>query len=130
MPLQAQPRHHQVVGEVAAEGPWAARLEGVGRPADLLTPEGYHDVLSPLCDDIDVWSTTYLHALHGADPVLEWLKGAGLRPHLAALADAPDLTRGFLDALGAALSRAFPRRADGTTLMPFPRLFVVARRAA
>lgn len=128
MPLQAQPRHHQVVAEVAADGPWAACLDGVGQPADLLTPEGYHDLLSVGCDQIDVWSTTYLHELHGADAVLEWLKGAGLRPHFAALAQDPVLTKGFLDALGAALSQAFPRRADGVTLMPFPRLFLVARK--
>lgn len=129
MPLRAEPLHHRVVARVAAEGPWAERLSAVPAPVDPLPPEGYHDLLRPICEEVDLWTTTYLHELHGPDPVLEWLKGAGLRPHLAALADAPDLSRAFLSALGSALSDAFPRRASGAVLLPFPRLFLVARRA-
>ncbi|MBU1323991.1 MAG: methyltransferase domain-containing protein [Alphaproteobacteria bacterium] len=128
MPLRAAPLHHRVVAEVSSKGPWAARLASVAAPDDPLSPEGYHDLLSPICEEIDLWSTTYLHALHGPDPVLEWLKGAGLRPHLAALADDPDLSRAFLSRLGEALSGAFPRRVSGAVLLPFPRLFLVARR--
>ncbi len=129
MPIQAGTRHHQVVAEVAADGPWAGRLARLARvPRPLLTAEAYHDLLSPTCGEVDLWSTTYLHEIHGPDPVLEWLKGAGLRPHLAALADDPRLTRDFLSRLGAALSDAFPARAGGAALLPFPRLFLVARR--
>ncbi len=43
---------------------------------------------SPHCRDLDIWETTYLHLLEGADPVLEWLKGTALRPLLAALDEA------------------------------------------
>lgn len=129
MPVQDGTRHHRVVAEVSADGPWAERLAPVAavrRP--LLSPEAYHDALSPICEEIDLWSTTYLHELHGPEPVLEWLKGAGLRPHLAALADAPELSRDFLSRLGAALSDVFPARTGGAVLLPFPRLFLVARR--
>lgn len=128
MPLRAEPLHHRVVAEVSSKGPWAARLASVAAPDDPLPPEGYHDLLSPIFEEIDLWSTTYLHELHGPDPVLEWLKGAGLRPHLAALADDPELSRAYLSRLGEALSAAFPPRASGAVLLPFPRLFLVARR--
>ncbi|HEV2082579.1 MAG TPA: methyltransferase domain-containing protein [Brevundimonas sp.] len=129
MPIQSGTRHHQVVADVAADGPWAPRLSNLARaPRPMLAPEAYHDLLSPACGEIDLWSTTYLHVLHGADPILQWLMGAGLRPHLAALADDPDLSRGFLSRLRAALSDAFPARASGAVLLPFPRLFLVARR--
>ena len=128
MPLRAEPLHHRVVAAVAADGPWAERLRDVPQPADPLSPQGYHGLLSPLCPAPDVWTTTYLHALSGPDPVLEWLKGAGLRPHLAALADAPELSSAFLTALSRALADAFPPRSDGVVLLPFPRLFLVARR--
>jgi len=128
MPLRAAPLHHRIVAQVAADGPWAGRLGEVADPADPLAPEDYHDLLAPICDEIDIWTTTYLHPLHGPDPVLEWLKGAGLRPHLAALADAPDLSSAFLSRLGEALNDGFPRRQGGAVLLPFPRLFLVARR--
>jgi trans-aconitate 2-methyltransferase len=35
----------------------------------------------------------------------------------------------FKNAYGARLREAYPRRPDGTTLYPFLRLFIVARRA-
>jgi trans-aconitate 2-methyltransferase len=38
-----------------------------------------------------------------------------------------NLRESFLDAYGAALAAAFPRRADGKTLLHFRRLFLVAR---
>ena len=120
--------HHRVLEMTAGEGPWAESLVGAGRPAPLLSPDRYFDLLAPLCRPVDLWSTTYLHALGGADPVLEWMKGAALRPYLSRLESDPVMMSAFLEALGAALSRAFPRRDDGVTLLPFPRLFLVARR--
>ncbi len=128
MPLAHESRHHGIMRATAAAGPWAAPLRGVDVIAPLLAPEAYYDCLAGLCDDIDIWSTTYLHVLEGEDAVLEWMKGTALRPHLTALADDPVMRTGYLSALADALSAAFPRRPDGRTLLPFPRLFLVARR--
>lgn len=128
MPLAWETLHHRTMRRVAAEGPWAGRLEDRETIQALLSPEAYYDVLAQTCADIDIWSTTYLHVLDGADAVLEWMKGTALRPHLTALADDPPMGSAYLSALAAALSEAFPRRADGATLLPFPRLFLVARR--
>ncbi len=127
MPMAHETRHHGLMREVAVEGPWAPALAGVGTVAPLLAPEVYYSVLAERCDAVDVWSTTYLQALTGPDAVLEWMKGTALRPYLAALGDEV-MRRAYLDALGGRLSEAFPRRSDGVTLMPFPRLFLVARR--
>nr|MBB5292965.1 trans-aconitate 2-methyltransferase [Brevundimonas basaltis] len=127
MPMAYETRHHSLMREVAADGPWARALAGVGTVAPLLQPEDYYSVLAEGCGDVDVWSTTYLQALTGADAVLEWMKGTALRPFLAALPDGV-MRRAYLAALGERLSSAFPPRRDGVTLMPFPRLFLVARK--
>ena len=87
----------------------------------------YFDWLSPICGEIDIWSTTYLHVLEGDDPVVEWMRGTGLRPYLDALSDSLEQAA-FLDAYRARLAEILPSRADGLTLFPFPRLFIVARR--
>lgn len=127
MPMAHGTRHHTLMREVAAAGPWAEALAGVATIAPLLEPERYYAVLAENCGDIDIWSTTYLQALTGPDAVLEWMKGTALRPFLGAL-PAEATREAFLNGLGERLSSAFPRGEDGTTLMPFPRLFLVARK--
>lgn len=128
MPMAWETRHHTIMRETAAEGPWASMLAGVDTIAPLLPAEAYYEALAPLCDDIDIWMTTYLHVLSGEDAVLEWMKGTALRPYMTALAGDLPMQRAFLSALSDRLSQAFPQRADGSTLLPFPRLFLVARR--
>lgn len=127
MPLAHETRHHGLMRETAADGPWREALADIQTIAPLLEPEAYYDVLARTCGEVDVWSTTYLHALTGPDPVLEWMKGTALRPYLEALEPTP-WRDAYLQALGRRLAEVFPARPDGTTLLPFPRLFLVARR--
>lgn len=128
MPMAHETVHHVLLRAVAAEGPWASRLEEVTGIAPLLTPGACYGLLAEVCEPVDIWATTYLHALSGPDAVLEWMKGTALRPYLTMLEAEPPMRAAFLAALGARLDAVFPRRADGVTLLPFPRLFLVARR--
>ena len=84
--------------------------------------------LPPLASELDIWETEYLHRLEGDNAVLEWVTATGLRPVLNGLAGA-DLER-FLEVYRERLREAYPRRADGSTLYPFPRLFLTATRRA
>ena len=87
--------------------------------------EVYYDLLHPLGPRLDIWETEYLQVLTGDDPVLEWVKGTGLRPILNGLGEAD--RRVFLEAYRRALRDAYPHRAGGRTLYPFRRLFIVAQ---
>jgi trans-aconitate 2-methyltransferase len=80
-----------------------------------------------VCGEVDLWTTTYLHALEGDDPVVEWMAGTALRPYLDVLTD-PALREAFLDAFRDRIAQALPAREDGVTLFPFPRMFMVATR--
>ena len=40
----------------------------------------YYDFLAGRSTSLDIWETEYLQVLEGEDPVLEWVKGTGLRP--------------------------------------------------
>jgi trans-aconitate 2-methyltransferase len=128
VPLSHSAQWYDLLRETAQEPQWAERLKDVRGTQPIASPETYDDLLAPLSSSVDIWSTTYLHALTGEDPVVDWMKGTGLRPYLQAFSSEAERDR-FLDAYRARVSRAFPRRADGTTLFPFPRLFVLARRA-
>ncbi|MBV9757973.1 MAG: methyltransferase domain-containing protein, partial [Alphaproteobacteria bacterium] len=127
MPDNLDQPSHRLMREVAAEGPWAARLANAAAARTPLPAAGwYYALLRPLCARVDVWRTTYHHPLAGAAGVVEWVKGSGLRPFLAGL-DA-DERPAFLARYQAAVARAYPLLPDGTLLLPFPRLFIVATR--
>ncbi len=111
---------------VAAEGPWAERLASHASAPPILDPPGYWDLLRPLVARLDIWETTYLHPLTGEDAVVEWAAGSSLRPFLEPLD--PAQRAAFRGAYAEALRPHYPRRADGTTLLPFRRLFMIAGR--
>ena len=90
-------------------------------------PAAYYDVLKPLCSELEVWETIYQQPLTGKDPVAQFTSSTGLRPFLDLLAE-PERTQ-FYEAYAALTAKAYPTRADGITIFPFRRLFIVARRA-
>ena len=116
---------HKLIRDVAAEGPWAAKLKNV-RNLTLTTPEFYYDLLEPLSSSLDIWETDYLQVLTGDDAVYRWVSGTGLRPFVQALEGAE--REAFIAEYKKRLSVAYPMRASGKTLFPFKRLFAVARR--
>ena len=77
--------------------------------------------------EVDAWETTYLHVLHGEDPVFAWISGTGARPILQSLPD--DLRPAFEAEYKARLRAAYPDDGSGVVL-PFRRIFAVARRSA
>ena len=111
--------------EVARQGPWSRHLDDAGYARGLLPVEEYYDVIRPRVASLDIWQTTYLHVLTGEDAVTEWAAGSSLRPFLDKLP--PDEAVQFRAAYSAALRPHYPRRPDGTTLLPFRRFFFVAR---
>ncbi|MET7681899.1 trans-aconitate 2-methyltransferase [Streptomyces sp. NPDC005423] len=119
---------HALMRELAAGARWRSRLGEVPRRQDSVHPPAvYLDHLARLGCEPDVWQTTYQHVLAGEDPVLDWVKGTGLRPVLTALADDPEARDAFVAEYRALLRAAYPTTPYGTVL-PFRRLFAVARK--
>lgn len=98
-----------------------------GQRGTMETPAAYYAALKPLCAQVDIWRTTYFHVLENTDAIVEWFRGSGLRPYLAALDDAGKAD--FLTRYRDAVAAAYPPNPDGTVLLPFPRLFLVATRS-
>lgn len=119
---------HRAIRQVAARDEWRDSLAraGILEPRAVLDPAGYADLLTAAGGAVDAWETTYLQRLTGDDPVLEWVTGTALRPVRGALDDAQ--WREFTTQLAPLLRGAYPRRADGTTWLPFRRVFAVARK--
>ena len=117
---------HRSMREVAAAGPWAAKLAQAGERVRVLPAVAYYDLLAPLAARVEVWRTVYHHPLEGAAAIVDWVRSTGLQPFLAPLSDSEQAA--FLAAYETAVAAAYPVRADGKRLLLFPRLFVVAER--
>ena len=128
MPDTLDQPSHRLMREVAADGPWASQLaDAAGQRTDIASASDYYSMLKPHCSRVDVWLTTYHHPLaQGASGVVEWFKGSGLRPFLQPLNDTEKTQ--FLEQYLAAVEQAYPVLPDGSVLLPFPRLFIVATR--
>jgi trans-aconitate 2-methyltransferase len=117
---------HRLMREIAADEPWAAKLTAAAAARQPMpTADRYVEILSEAGCRVDIWRTTYYHALSGgAEAVVEWFKGSGLRPFLAPLG--AEEREEFLKRYRSAVARAYPPKSDGGVLLPFPRLFIAA----
>lgn len=129
MPNNLDEPSHRAMRELAALPPWSAHLDGAEAPRERpLTAAAYYDLLAPDAQAIDVWHTVYRHPMPSPDAIVDWLRSTGLRVFVDALPE--DQRAGYLAAYRERIDSAYPERADGQRLLDFPRLFIVARRAA
>jgi trans-aconitate 2-methyltransferase len=115
---------HTILRELASAARWRRLLGGVQLNRQAGEPGDYLALLAGAGCEVDAWETTYLHVLHGEDAVVDWYRGSGLRPVLAALPPAP--AGEFLAEYRERIRAAYPPAPYGTVL-PFRRVFVVAR---
>ena len=126
MPCDRDAPCHRLIDATASDGPWQSRLSQV-RPIfrSVESAAVYYQILAPLVRRVDIWESEYLHVLEGDNPVFDWTKGTALRPYLDVL-DESD--RGaFLAAFATRISAAYRKQPDGRTLLPFRRIFLIAR---
>ncbi|WP_300399698.1 trans-aconitate 2-methyltransferase [Nocardioides sp.] len=121
---------HEIRRVLADEAPYVAHTRGLATPASH-DPTVYLEALAALGCAVDAWETTYLHVLStraDPDPVFTWVSGTGARPTLQALeAESAGLRGEFEEELKARLRTAYPPSDRGRVLLPFRRVFVVAR---
>lgn len=125
MPRQWGEPSHRTLDAIAALPRWCDRFRTLAKPWSH-PPTFYFDLLAPRCSALDIWESVYLQALEGENAVAEWTKGTVLIPYLDAL-PAGDRAS-FESEFRQRLAQAYPPRADGRTLFPFRRLFIVARK--
>ena len=82
---------HRLMREVAATHPAADRLRPPLERLAVDQPADYVRLFASAGLEVDAWETTYQHVLDPQglqdNPVLEWVRGTGLRPVLEVLAD-------------------------------------------
>jgi trans-aconitate 2-methyltransferase len=92
----------------------------------VLQPSTYYDLLRAAgAVHVDIWESVYQHQI-AAGGVTSWVEGTMLRPVLSTL-DA-DCGAAFLSAYRTEVDTVYPPQADGVTLYPQSRIFMLARR--
>jgi trans-aconitate 2-methyltransferase len=129
MPLSWDAPSHRLMRETLATGGPGGRALGTEELRQAVARRWvehaafYYDLLADRTTSLDIWETEYLQFLEGDDPVLEWVKGTGLRPILNGLDDVERTF--FLASYTQRLREAYPTHANGRTRYPFRRLFIV-----
>ncbi len=127
MPDNFEEPSHRLMRETATLVPWKDKLKASSKLVDRQTVDWYYQKLRGIVSRLDIWRTTYYHPFAGGpDAIVEWFKGTGLQPFLNPLEanERPEFINMYRDAV----SRAYPVYPDGTVLLPFPRLFIIAMR--
>ena len=115
--------------EIAAEPEFRDHAHPEGERRETLgSREDYYDWLVKAgAAEVDVWTTVYNHPMADAAAITQWFSSTGLKPFVDPLP--AELKPRFLERYTAEMDRRYLERADGRRLLPFPRLFLVARKA-
>ena len=126
IPLTRKAAFYEILARVAAGQRWRQRLDRRQDRFYSLSPSEYFDILSGLTHVFSMWETVYYHRVEDYEDILEWYRGSGLRPYLAALE--PGEQTDFEKELLAALPARYPRQANGQIVLPMARLFMTGQR--
>lgn len=127
MPASAQSPARKAMERAASHPRFRGLLTGADRHLTFRDAGFYYEILAPLSAGVDLWETTYHHVLPGHEAVVQWFESTGMRPYLERLTDPGDRTF-FKEEVLEGCREAFPLAGDGNLLLPFPRLFFVARK--
>lgn len=124
IPMQYEEPIHRIISAMIRSDRWQGVL-GHLEIFHHLSRNGYVEVLTALAADFDVWETTYYHILASHKDIIEWYRGTGLRPYLAALSESDRAA--FTKAVFHEVIRHYPPLRDGRILFRFPRFFATAK---
>ncbi|EPR36299.1 trans-aconitate 2-methyltransferase [Desulfovibrio sp. X2] len=124
IPLTERAPIHRIIRELTTGPKWGPELSGL-RLFHTLPTGDYYDILAAMSDELSLWDTTYHHVLDSHAAILQWYRGTGLRPYLAALDEAR--AREFEQDVHARVAQEYPLQADGKVIFHFPRFFFTAR---
>lgn len=125
VPVNEKEPIHQILRQVSNSDRWRSKCGGA-RIFYTLSESEYFDLLAPLSANFTMWQTTYCHRMPSHESILEWYRGTGMRPYLAAL---PEADRPAFEAeIRQAVQKAYPVQKNGEILFRFPRLFFIAQK--
>ena len=140
MPYTKDQPSHVLMETAALRTGMIKKIIGVRIPRAEQSPASFYQKLSPLCEDINIWTTEYVTQLKTVrhqqfHPVVEFTKATGLMPILEAVGgeDSED-GRKYLAEYERLIEEAYPIiptnsnfvHGSSVVLFPFKRIFIVS----
>ncbi len=125
IPMNFNEPIHQIIQRISEKPKWSENFPEKRIFGTLTIPE-YHDILSALTNDFELWQTTYCHRMPSIESIIEWYRSTGLRPYLAALDERGGAE--FIADISRELEKEYPKQANDEIIFRFPRFFFIAGR--
>ena len=117
----------KAIKEVAKDERWSAVTQAATDLFTLHPYSFYYDQLSALFSSVEMWETHYMHVMDSHQAVITMMQSTGLKPYMERLSSEAD-KREFEERVLARIKEAYPQQKDGKVLLPFDRLFFIARK--
>ena len=112
---------------IKAEKIFADKFNDIGENKYVLhSASEYYDMVAKCTNKIEMWITDYCHEMDNNEKILEFLKGAALRPYIDRLNE--EEQKLFMDEVMKNLEVEYHYQANGKILFPFKRLFLVGEK--
>lgn len=123
MPYMFNKPFYESIIKISKAKAWRDMLQGKLRVGPVLSPSEYEVILKNVASSYKIWTTTYFHPFPDVSHLLEWAKGAPLRPVSGLLA--PELFDEFCVTYTKELGNNYINK-DGSCTLPFERIFIIA----
>lgn len=112
---------------IKAEEIFADKFNGIEKDKYVLySASKYYDMAAKCTEKIEMWITDYCHEMDNHENILEFLRGAALRPYINRLNE--EEQKLFMDEVLKNLEVEYQYQANGKILFPFKRLFLVGQK--
>jgi len=118
---------HVALVQLATSNKWQGRFETMRSPYSMHSVQFYYNILRELSSDFEIWETNYYHIMDSYQALVKWSGGSALRPYLEHINDNFQVKE-FIQEYEHALEDTYPMQPDGRILLPFTRIFFIARK--
>lgn len=116
-----------LIEKTAKDNRWKDKTGNVFDQFSIYNYSFYYDELSSLFNQIEMWETDYMNILNSHEDIMNMMRGTGLMPYLNKLHD--DKSREeFEKEVYNGITQAYPKQRGGKVILPFKRLFFIARK--
>ncbi|MDF1548240.1 MAG: methyltransferase domain-containing protein [Bacteroidales bacterium] len=117
----------KAIANVASQNQWASKTKGATKQFTIHDYHFYYDILSEIFKSVDIWESHYMHVVDSHLSILEMIRSTGLRPFHNLLEKDTD-KQAFEDMVLRHIEKDYPLQKNGKVLLPFKRLFFIAKK--